>query len=128
MSIYNECKIVINLNQLVKDRPCGRDLDDEHVDNIAGDLRKRMTFDSLFGQVDTAIWEYAEDCGIDLSDDEECQSFGFQIPQYGSTAGDEPAATFEKERKARKKEFEKNFEMVDLVSSSWTIQVPKRKK
>jgi len=127
MSIYNECKIVINLNQLVKDRPCGRDLDDEHVDNIAGDLRKRMTFDSLFGQVDTAIWEYAEDCGIDLSDDEECQSFGFQIPQYGSTAGDEPAATFEKERKARKKEFEKNFEMVDLVSSSWTIQVPLRK-
>ena len=128
MSIYNDCKIVINLNQLVKDRPCGRDLDDEHVDNIAGDLRKRMTFDSLFGQVDTAIWEYAEDCGIDLSDDEECQSFGFQIPQYGSTAGDEPAATFEKERKARKKEFEKNFEMVDLVSSSWTIQVPRRKK
>ena len=128
MSIYNECKIVINLNQLVKDRPCGRDLDDEHVDNIAGDLRKRMTFDSLFGQVDTAIWEYAEDCGIDLSDDEECQSFGFQIPQYGSTAGDEPAATFEKERKARKKEFEKNFEMVDLVSPSWTIQVPRRKK
>ena len=128
MSIYNECKIVINLNQLVKDRPCGRDLDDEHVDNIASDLRKRMTFDSLFGQVDTAIWEYAEDCGIDLSDDEECQSFGFQIPQYGSTAGDEPAATFEKERKARKKEFEKNFEMVDLVSPSWTIQVPRRKK
>ena len=128
MSIYNECKIVINLNQLVKDRPCGRDLDVEHVDNIANDLRKRLTFDSLFGQVDTTIWEYAEDCGIDLSDDEECQSFGFQIPQYGSTAGDEPAATFEKERKARKKEFEKNFEMVDLVSPSWTIQVPKRKK
>ena len=128
MSIYNECKIVINLNQLVKDRPCGRDLDDEHVDNIASDLRKRMTFDSLFGQVDTAIWEYAEDCDIDLSESEECKSFGFTIPQYGSTAGDEPAATFEKERKARKKEFEKNFEMVDLVSSSWTIQVPRRKK
>ena len=128
MAIYNECKIVINLNQLVKARPCGVDLDEEHIDNIANDLRKRMTFDSLFGQVDTAIWEYAEDCGIDLSDDEECQSFGFQIPQYGSTAGDEPAATFEKERKARKKEFEKNFEMVDLVSSSWTIQVPRRKK
>ena len=48
MAIYNECKIVINLNQLVKARPCGVDLDDEHVDNIANDLRKRMTFDSLF--------------------------------------------------------------------------------
>ena len=128
MSIYNECKIVINLNQLVKDRPCGRDLDDEHVDNIANDLRKRLTFDSVFSQVDQIIWDYAEDCGIDLSESEECRSFGFTIPEYGSTAGDEPAATFEKERKARKKEFEKNFEMVDLVSPSWTIQVPRRKK
>jgi hypothetical protein len=128
MSIYNDCKIIINLNQLVKDRPCGRELDDEHVDNIAGDLRKRMTFDSLFSQVDTAIWEYAEECNIDLSDDEECKAFGFTIPEYGSTAGDEPAATFEKEKKAREKEFKKNFEMVDLVSPSWTIQVPKRKK
>ena len=39
MAIYNECKIVINLNQLVKARPCGVDLDDEHVDNFANDLR-----------------------------------------------------------------------------------------
>ena len=127
MSIYNDCKIIINLNQLVKDRPCGRELDDEHVDNIANDLRKRMTFDSLFGQVDRAIWDYADDCGIDLSESEECQSFGFTIPQYGSTAGDEPAATFEKERKAREKEFKKNFEMVELDGGSWKIEVPMRK-
>ena len=132
MSIYNECKIVINLNQLVKDRPCGRDLDDEHVDNIANDLRKRLTFDSLFGQVDTTIWEYAEDCGIDLSDDEECREFGFTIPQYGDIQpkpGREDELTKrESEAKKRKKEFEKNFDLVDLVSSSWTIQVPRRKK
>ena len=128
MSIYNECKIVINLNQLVKDRPCGRDLDDEHVDNIASDLRKRMTFDSLFGQVDTAIWEYAEDCDIDLSESEECKSFGFTIPEYGSTTIESLDITMEKEKKAREKEFKKNFEMVDLVSPSWTIQVPRRKK
>jgi len=128
MSIYNECKIVINLNQLVKDRPCGRDLDDEHVDNVASDLRKRMTFDSLFSQVDTAIWEYAEDCGIDLSESEECKSFGFTIPEYGSTTIESLDVTMEKEKKEREKEFKKNFEMVDLVSSSWTIQVPRRKK
>ena len=131
MSIYNDCKIVINLNQLVKDRPCGRDLDDEHVDNIAGDLRKRMTFDSLFGQVDTAIWEYAEDCGIDLSESEECRTFGFQLPEYGDTQpkpGREAELTRrEAEAKKRKKEFEKNFEMVDLEGGSWTIQVPRRK-
>ena len=68
MCIYNDCKIVIDLNKLVKARPCGVDLADEHVDNIANDLRRRMTFDSLFGQVDHAIWDYAEECNIDLSD------------------------------------------------------------
>ena len=132
MSIYNECKIVINLNQLVKDRPCGRDLDDEHVDNIANDLRKRLTFDSLFGQVDQIIWDYAEDCDIDLSESEECQSFGFTIPKHGEIQpepGREAELTKrESEAKKRKKEFEKNFDLVDLVSTSWTIQVPVRKK
>ena len=85
MCIYNDCKIVIDLNKLVKARPCGVDLADEHVDNIANDLRRRMTFDSLFGQVDTAFWEYAEECNIDLADSEECREFGFTIPQYGET-------------------------------------------
>ena len=127
MAIYNDCKIVIDLNKLVKARPCGVDLADEHVDNIANDLRRRMTFDSLFEQVDRAIWDYAEECNIDLSDSEECQSFGFQIPQYGATVGNEPAATFEKEKKAREKYFKDNFEMVDLDGGCWTIQVPRRK-
>ena len=119
MAIYNDCKIVIDLNKLVKARPCGIDLADEHVDNIANDLRKRMTFDSLFGQVDTAIWEYAEECNIDLSDSEECQSFGFQIPQYGETANDAELNQREKNKK--------QFELVDLVGPSWTIQVRRRK-
>ena len=127
MAIYNECKIVLNLNQLVKARPCGVDLDDEHIDNIANDLRKRLTFDSIFSQVDQVIWDYAEDCGIDLSESEECRSFGFTIPEYGSTAGDEPAKSFEEERKRKKKEFEKNFEMVTLDGGSWQIEVPRRK-
>ena len=131
MCIYNDCKIVIDLNKLVKARPCGIDLADEHVDNIANDLRKRMTFDSLFGQVDTAIWEYAEECNIDLSDSEECQSFGFQIPQYGDT---QPKPGREAElvkREAEEKKRKKNaaeFELVDLEGGAWTIQVPRRKK
>ena len=124
MAIYNDCKIVIDLNKLVKARPCGVDLDYQHVDNIANDLRRRMTFDTLFSQVDQAIWDYAEECNIDLSDSEECQSFGFQIPQYGSTAGDEPAKSFEEARK----KFKKEFDMVKLESPSWTIEVPLRKK
>ena len=131
MCIYNDCKIVIDLNKLVKTRPCGVDLDDQHVDNIANDLRRRMTYDTLFSQVDQAIWDYAEECNIDLSDSEECQSFGFQIPQYGQISpepGREAELTKrEAEAKKRKKEFEKNFEMVDLEGGSWTIQVPRRK-
>ena len=131
MAIYNDCKIVINLNSLVKARPCGIDLADEHVDNIANDLRKRMTFDSLFGQVDTAIWEYAEECNIDLSDSEECQSFGFQIPEYGDTqpkpGREAELVRREKEQKAREKYVKENFDMVDLDGGSWTIQVPRRK-
>ena len=131
MAIYNDCKIVIDLNKLVRTRPCGVDLDDQHVDNIANDLRRRMTFDTLFSQVDQAIWDYAEECNIDLSDSEECQSFGFQIPQYGDTQpkpGREAELTKrEAEAKKRKKYFEDNFEMVDLEGGSWTIQVPRRK-
>ena len=131
MAIYNDCKIVIDLNKLVRTRPCGVELDDQHVDNIANDLRRRMTFDTLFSQVDQAIWDYAEECNIDLSDSEECQSFGFQIPEYGDTQpnpGREDELTKrESEAKKRKKEFEKNFEMVDLEGGSWTIQVPRRK-
>ena len=131
MAIYNDCKIVIDLNKLVKTSPCGVDLDDQHVDNIANDLRRRMTFDTLFSQVDQAIWDYAEECNIDLSDSEECQSFGFQIPQYGDTQpkpGREAELTKrEAEAKKRKKYFEDNFEMVDLEGGSWTIKVPRRK-
>ena len=131
MAIYNDCKIVIDLNKLVKARPCGVDLADEHVDNIANDLRRRMTFDSLFEQVDRTIWDYAEECGIDLSDDEECQSFGFQIPEYGDTqpkpGREAELVRREKEAKERKKYFEENFDMVDLVAPAGPIQVPRRK-
>ena len=131
MSIYNDCKIIINLNQLVKDRPCGRDLDDEHVDNIAGDLRKRMTFDTLFEQVDRAIWDYAEDCNIDLSDDEECKEFGFTIPKYGEIQpepGREAELNRREKEEAARKKAAAEFEMVDLEGHGWTIQVPRRKK
>ena len=124
MAIYNDCKIVIDLNKLVKTRPCGVDLDDQHVDNIANDLRRRMTFDTLFSQVDQAIWDYAEECNIDLSDSEECQSFGFQIPQYGDTQPKPGREDYLNQIEKNKKQ----FEMVDLVSPSWTIQVPRRKK
>ena len=123
MAIYNECKVVINLNELVKARPCGVDLAEEHVDNIGNDLRKRMTFDSLFGQVDRAIWDYAEDCNIDLADSEECREFGFTIPKYGEISPEPGREDWLKQIEKNKKQ----FEMVDLEGGSWTIKVPRRK-
>jgi hypothetical protein len=36
--------------------------------------------------------------------------------------------TMEKEKKEREKEFKKNFDIVKLESTSWTIDVPVRKK
>ena len=123
MCIYNDCKIVIDLNKLVKARPCGIDLADEHVDNIANDLRRRMTFDSLFDQVDRAIWDYAEECDIDLADSEECREFGFTIPKYGEISPEPGREDWLKQIEKNKKQ----FEMVDLEGGSWTIKVPRRK-
>jgi hypothetical protein len=83
-----------------------------------------MTFDTLFEQVDRAIWDYAEECNIDLSDDEECREFGFTIPKYGEIQPEPGREAYLNQIEKNKKE----FELVDLVSPSWTIKVPRRKK
>ena len=62
-----------------------------------------MTWDTLYSMVDEAVLEY-----LDIND-----------THYGETAGDEPAKTYENNRQ--------QFKIVDLVSPSWTIQVPIRK-
>ena len=116
MTIDNDVKITINLSELVNIRCDALDLDYDDLDtcdreNITNELRTTLTWDTLYYMVDNALLDYA----------------GLAENHYGETAGDEPAKSFEAEQKRKKKEFEKNFEMVDLVSSSWTIQVPRRK-
>ena len=126
MAIYDDVKITINLNELVEIRAKlltqyenyaskinkGEYLDENDVDRIASELRDTLTWDTLYQMVDEAVLKY-----LDLNED-----------HYGETAGNEPAATFEAEKKAREKEFKKNFDLVDLVSPAWTIKVPVRKK
>ena len=129
MAIYDDVKITINLNELVEIRAklltqyedfskavCnGEYLDENDIDRIASQLRETLTWDTLYFMVDTAIYDY----------------MGLQHPEkphYGETAGNEPAATFEKEKKEREKYFKENFDLVDLDGGSWTIQVPVRKK
>ena len=129
MAIDDDVKISINLNKLVEARAklltqyedyskavaTGEYLDENDVDRIAVNLRDTLTWDTLFFMVDTAIYDYM---GLQHPDK----------PHYGERSIETIELTMEKERKEREKEFKKNFEMVDLVSSAWTIQVPRRKK
>ena len=123
--IDDDVKITINLNKLVDARARlltqyenyaskiveGEYLDENDVDRIATKLRETLTWDTLYSMVDTAILEY-----LDINEN-----------HYGERSIETIEITMEKEKKEREKEFKKNFEMVDLVSSSWTIQVPRRK-
>ena len=124
MAIYDDVKITINLNELVEIRAklltqyedfskavaTGEYLDENDVDKIASNLRETLTWDTLYFMVDTAIYDYM---GLKHPDK----------PNYGEIQP-EPG------REALLTQIEKNkkqFEMVDLVSPSWTIQVPRRK-
>ena len=125
MAIDDDVKITINLNKLVDVRARlltqyenyaskiveGEYLDENDVDRIASKLRDTLTWDTLYQMVDESILEY-----LDLNE------------KNPSTTIETVELTMEKERKAREKEFKKNFDMVKLESSSWTIEVPIRKK
>ena len=129
MAFDDDVKITINLNKLVEARAklltqyedyskaisTGEYLDENDIDRIAVNLRDTLTWDTLFFMVDTAIYDYM---GLQHPDK----------PHYGERSIETIELTMEKERKEREKEFKKNFDMVDLVSPAWTIQVPVRKK
>ena len=116
MAIYRESTIRIDLTELVSIRASflGEEMSQEDVEELSSDLKDRLTWDTLYGMVDSAILEY-----LDKPDPNR--------PHYGETRGDEPAATFEKERKARAKYVKDNFDMVTLDGGSWQIEVPRRK-
>tara|TARA_Y100000361_G_scaffold137367_1_gene138734 strand:+ start:116 stop:496 length:381 start_codon:yes stop_codon:yes gene_type:complete len=124
MAFDDDVKITINLNKLVDTRAriltqyedfskavvTGEYLDENDVDRIAVNLRETLTWDTLYFMVDSAIYDYM---GLKHPDK----------PNYGEIQP-EPG------RESMLNEIEKNkkqFEMVDLVSPAWTIQVPRRK-
>ena len=126
MAIYDDVKVTINLNELVESRAKlqtqygdysdkivkGEYLDGNDIDRIASKLRDTLTWESLYQMVDEAVLEY----------------LGIKETHYGETSIETVELTMEKEKKAREKEFKKNFKMVKLESPSWTIDVPVRKK
>ena len=115
--VHNRVQITIDLNELVWAR--GEHLKQEmsvnQAEYLAETLRRTLTWDTMYGMIDTVILEF-----FDNHEHPEIWD-----PHYGETAGNEPAATFEKQAKEREKA-KKEFEMVDLVSPAWTIQVPRR--
>ena len=125
MAIDDDVKITINLNELVEiraklisqyddysEKVCkGEYLDGGDIDRIATGLRDTLTWDTLYYMVDDAILNYL---GIK--------------EKNPSTTIETIELTMEKERKEREKEFKKNFEMVKLESSAWTLDVPMRKR
>ena len=129
MAINDDIKITINFNELVEARAMllsqyedysnavasGEYLDKNDIDRIAVKLRDTVTWDALWFMVDTAILDY-----MGLKDPNKAH--------YGERTIESIDVTMEKEQKEREKEFKKNFEMVKLESSSWTIEVPVRKK
>ena len=124
MAINDDIKITINLNELVEiraklisqyddysEKVCkGEYLDGGDIDRIATGLRDTLTWDTLYCMVDAAVLDYL---GIK--------------EKNPSTTIETIELTMEKERKEREKEFKKNFEMVKLESSAWTLDVPMRK-
>jgi len=128
MAIDDDVKITINLNELIEARAMlltqyedyshavatGEHLDDEDIDRIAVKLRETITWDALWFMVDGAILDY-----MGLKDPNKAH--------YGERTIESIDVTMEKEKKEREKEFKKNFEMVKLESSSWTLDVPMRK-
>ena len=132
MAIYDDVKITINLNELVEIRAklltqnidysqavvSGEYLDGGDIDKIATQLRETLTWDTLYHMIDGAILDYM---GLRSAVTE-------HRTHYGETSIETIELTMEKERKEREKEFKKNFEMVKLESSAWTIDVPMRKK
>ena len=124
MAINDDIKVTINLNELVEIRAKlisqyddyservnkGEYLDGGDIDRIATGLRDTLTWDTLYQMVDEAVLDYL---GIK--------------EKNPSTTIETIELTLEKERKEKEKQFKKNFDLVKLESSSWTIDVPVRK-
>ena len=129
MAINDDIKITINLNELVEARAklltqyeCfakkinkGEYLDENDLDRIASKLRDTLTWDTLYSMVDDSILEY-----LHIKE----THYGEIHPEPGREA---ELTKRESEAKKRKQYFEKNFDLVKLESSAWTIEVPVRK-
>ena len=121
--VHTNVQITIDLNELVWAR--GEHLKQEmsvnQAEYLAETLRRTLTWDTMYGMVDQAILEFFENH----------EHPEIWDPHYGSISPEpgreKEIQNIEKAAKEREKA-KKQFEMVDLVSSAWTIKVPRRIK
>ena len=119
--VHTNVQITIDLNELVWAR--GEHLKCEMSVNqneyLAETLRRTLTWDTMYGMIDQAILEF-----FDCHEHPEIWD-----PHYGEIqpepGREDELNRLEKAAKQREKA-KKEFEMVDLVSPAWTIQVPRR--
>ena len=104
MTISRDNWISMNLNELVAARAAflSEEMSEGQIEDLASELRVTLTFDTMFGMIDEAIWDY-----LDRSD-----------KQYGQIANDAWLNEMEKNKK--------KFKIVKLTSPSWEIDVPRR--
>ncbi len=124
MAIYNNIQITIDLNELVQTRGefLFKDSEDSgmtenQIQYIAERLRTTLTWDSIYHMVDTSILEF-----YDCHEHPEIWD-----PHYGEIQP-EPGREAElvAQEKARK-QFEKEFKMVTIENSAWSLDVPVRR-
>ena len=121
--VHTNVQITIDLNELVWAR--GEHLKQEmsvnQAEYLAETLRRTLTWDTMYGMIDQAILEFFENH----------EHPEIWDPHYGQISPEpgreKEIQNIEKAAKEREKA-KKQFEMVDLVSSAWTIKVPVRIK
>ena len=121
--VHNNVQITIDLNELVWARGeyLKQEMSVNQAEYIAETLRRTLTWDTLYGMIDSSILEF-----FDNHEHPEIWD-----PHYGEIqpepGREDELNKLEKAAKQREKA-RKQFEMVDLVSPAWTIKVPRRIK
>ena len=121
--VHTNVQITIDLNELVWARGefLKQEMSVNQAEYLAETLRRTLTWDTLYSMIDQTILEFFENHEHPEIWD---PHYGEIQPEAGREAELNKLEKAAKEREKAKK----CFKMVDLVSPSWTIQVPRRKK
>ena len=119
--VHTNVQITIDLNELVWARGeyLKQEMSVNQAEYIAETLRRTLTWDTLYGMIDSSILEF-----FDNHEHPEIWD-----PHYGEIqpepGREDELNKLEKAAKRREKA-KQEFEMVDLVAPAWTIKVPRR--